>query len=666
MRSASWPPLGLKRLLGPLILMLCTLGASTLHAQAIPDPCQSEVQALCNNIIFIPPSGYGDPLGDLGLLVTLRDDAGLPMPGIPPSAFAIRTADGAATFQLTGQTNLGTEPTDEEGRIVLTRSLQGFGNAIDTPLIVSVTLNSTTYDLDCTPTPTVNFVSPDMNGDATVNITDVGAFATCYLGGYCVEADFNGNGEMDFGDVVIFQRYMGFSKQAGVPEPEPTQPWPGAVSKNGEALFIGCLQMDFDDDGDASTITDSLIVLPNVPLTLNIIARDFTRLAGVNLSLTLPPGLTLFPGGCITAEAPFTLGPGATSDCGSAQLSSAPLSIGSQPCLDDGPIFVARITFWGTTARLVRTSEFVLAGELSDCQPRPNLAEACIGSPTPCEVSSLDIGQPNFLTCPGADMDLQDTLVLTLRDQDGEGIAGVSEAEIEMSVFDERGSYEGERFRISPLDLETDANGEIRYRFEPREACRWDGCFDLLITAHLEACELEARKSVRTLNLVRFQDDPSALDFDEINDSDVTELANKVGTLDSCADLLGLYRCTLVLPEYLTMVQDHMGHACSVTSAPDLPPVRWTALKQNVPNPFNPRTRITVNLAHEIETARLEIYTVDGRFIQRLWDGPLSVGETHFQWNGSDEQDRAVSSGVYVARLQADQHQSTIRMVLLR
>jgi hypothetical protein len=88
-------------------------------------------------------------------------------------------------------------------------------------------------------------------------------------------------------------------------------------------------------------------------------------------------------------------------------------------------------------------------------------------------------------------------------------------------------------------------------------------------------------------------------------------------------------------------------------------------LNQNVPNPFNPST--LVSLSVDRDTAlRVQVYDVAGIMVRRLWDGPVSRGEHAFEWDGRDSRGRAVASGVYYCRATAGSMSQFISMVLLK
>jgi flagellar hook assembly protein FlgD len=88
-------------------------------------------------------------------------------------------------------------------------------------------------------------------------------------------------------------------------------------------------------------------------------------------------------------------------------------------------------------------------------------------------------------------------------------------------------------------------------------------------------------------------------------------------------------------------------------------------LKQNAPNPFNPRTTIRFDLP-AAGTVRLAIYDVAGRLVKVLVEGEIPAGSHEAVWDGRDSAGRGMASGGYFARLQAGGKVETVRMGLVR
>ena len=86
---------------------------------------------------------------------------------------------------------------------------------------------------------------------------------------------------------------------------------------------------------------------------------------------------------------------------------------------------------------------------------------------------------------------------------------------------------------------------------------------------------------------------------------------------------------------------------------------------QASPNPFNPRTVITLRLPRG-ERAVLEIIGVDGRRVAGLWNGPLPAGVHAFAWGGETEAGSRAATGHYFARLAQGKDVRTLRLLLLK
>lgn len=99
-------------------------------------------------------------------------------------------------------------------------------------------------------------------------------------------------------------------------------------------------------------------------------------------------------------------------------------------------------------------------------------------------------------------------------------------------------------------------------------------------------------------------------------------------------------------------------------SEPDAMP-RAALLHQNVPNPFNPATIIRFELAVRARV-RLAVFDVQGRLIRTLVDSELPAGGNEILWNGRDDRDRRVASGVYFYRLETPAAALSRKMVLMR
>lgn len=94
-------------------------------------------------------------------------------------------------------------------------------------------------------------------------------------------------------------------------------------------------------------------------------------------------------------------------------------------------------------------------------------------------------------------------------------------------------------------------------------------------------------------------------------------------------------------------------------------PVLSTALAQNFPNPFNPKTTIEFTLAKPA-TVGVGIYDATGAWVVRLDSGARDAGTHRVEWSGNDAHGRPVGSGVYFYRLEGVKGIAPKKMVLLK
>jgi hypothetical protein len=83
-------------------------------------------------------------------------------------------------------------------------------------------------------------------------------------------------------------------------------------------------------------------------------------------------------------------------------------------------------------------------------------------------------------------------------------------------------------------------------------------------------------------------------------------------------------------------------------------------LKQNTPNPFNPKTDISFSLPAE-GSVRLAVYNVKGEMVKLLAEGVYGPGLHTFGWDAADH-----PSGVYFYRLEAPGFSQTKKMIMLK
>ncbi len=84
------------------------------------------------------------------------------------------------------------------------------------------------------------------------------------------------------------------------------------------------------------------------------------------------------------------------------------------------------------------------------------------------------------------------------------------------------------------------------------------------------------------------------------------------------------------------------------------------------PNPAAGGTTISYTVADEHRWVRVGVYSVGGRLVRRLHDGPAVRGRHETTWDGLDEAGHEVASGVYFVRADFGRHALERKLVLLR
>lgn len=92
---------------------------------------------------------------------------------------------------------------------------------------------------------------------------------------------------------------------------------------------------------------------------------------------------------------------------------------------------------------------------------------------------------------------------------------------------------------------------------------------------------------------------------------------------------------------------------------------RIAVLHHNYPNPFNPSTTLSYTLKQGCDVT-LNIYNIKGQIIRSYHQGFQNQGLHEIVWNGKDEQQKEMSSGVYFYQLQAGSSSESKKMILIK
>lgn len=88
-------------------------------------------------------------------------------------------------------------------------------------------------------------------------------------------------------------------------------------------------------------------------------------------------------------------------------------------------------------------------------------------------------------------------------------------------------------------------------------------------------------------------------------------------------------------------------------------------LNNNYPNPFNPSTTITYYLPKKVHV-QVTIYNILGEKVKLLVNEIQSAGNYLITWNGTDDRNHNLSTGVYFYELIAAQHREAKKMLLVK
>jgi len=116
-------------------------------------------------------------------------------------------------------------------------------------------------------------------------------------------------------------------------------------------------------------------------------------------------------------------------------------------------------------------------------------------------------------------------------------------------------------------------------------------------------------------------------------------------------------------------VEDHVGNSVSISqvvSAGTIPKLLFNDKKiMNYPNPFNPNTTIEVRVESS-QYVSVMIYNVKGALVKKLYEGYTTEGVLTRNWNGTDDNGRVLSSGVYYVKAAVGNKTSVHKIVLLK
>jgi len=93
--------------------------------------------------------------------------------------------------------------------------------------------------------------------------------------------------------------------------------------------------------------------------------------------------------------------------------------------------------------------------------------------------------------------------------------------------------------------------------------------------------------------------------------------------------------------------------------------VKVSKLEGVYPNPFTRNAAIRFSVSRSTKVT-LQVFDISGRLVRTLVDREVSVGSNTLAWDGADDLNRILPSGVYFLRYETDDYKETKKLILLR
>ncbi|MDO9577378.1 MAG: T9SS type A sorting domain-containing protein [Candidatus Cloacimonadales bacterium] len=207
----------------------------------------------------------------------------------------------------------------------------------------------------------------------------------------------------------------------------------------------------------------------------------------------------------------------------------------------------------------------------------------------------------------------------------------------------------------------------------------------LIITSQLpeEHCSIYYLNNPLSPNFILNINHSGLIAIDEQNElmflgsivCEVFDLSNiQYGIVDQVGSFRNWSNCVEIIPfqrdneNYLIYLEDS---SCSIYQY-DYEPnqisdeiINIKSQLSNCPNPFNPLTKITYTL-FEPGKITLDIYNAKGQKVKSLIDSEQLSGTYEVYWNGGDQYNKPVASGVYFCTLKTETGNVSRKMILLK
>lgn len=88
-------------------------------------------------------------------------------------------------------------------------------------------------------------------------------------------------------------------------------------------------------------------------------------------------------------------------------------------------------------------------------------------------------------------------------------------------------------------------------------------------------------------------------------------------------------------------------------------------LFQNYPNPCNPSTTISYQIP-DYSNVSVNVYDLNGQLVKELLNETQNAGEYKVSWDGTNQTNFKVASGVYIYSVRCNEHLLSKQMILLK
>ncbi|MEA2096408.1 MAG: T9SS type A sorting domain-containing protein [Candidatus Cloacimonadota bacterium] len=193
--------------------------------------------------------------------------------------------------------------------------------------------------------------------------------------------------------------------------------------------------------------------------------------------------------------------------------------------------------------------------------------------------------------------------------------------------------------------------------------------FGIIAPNYIQTFELEiTNQGYETLSISDIVISGEGFGYNGVLQFDLDHLQLQILEIEFEADELGQFSGELSIisndpdtPELLIPLT-----AECFTEAEDNLILETSKLIGNYPNPFNPTTTILFELnTEDTDDTELMIYNLRGQKIKTL-TVTLSGVEGSAIWNGTDDNNQSVSSGIYFYKLKSGNYEQTKKMILMK